>query len=192
MPVENSEENTYTHYYSSLTPAAVITHDEERIHVLANFIGTPISTIPGPSTLQIQFSSTNTAVFVKWMLWGGSDPQIAAISPPRVETPSQMSIDYTRASLHDLLESRLQPASPSALVDRFRVLLQEAQSSSPVNGEKFAQEVNRLLDLCDLKLVSHGATNGRLRCSKRNYLYISYSGKGCRGFQNANLDLIVD
>lgn len=192
MPTEHSEENTYTHLYPCPTPASVITRDEERIRTLATLIGTPISTAQGPSSLQIRFPSADIAAFVKWMLLGGSDPGRAARPPPRVESRSQMSIDYTKASLHDLVEIRKPSPTPAVLVDRFKVLLQEAQIRPPENGERFAQEANRLLDLCGLKLVSHGATNGRIRCSKRNYLYISYSAKGCRGFQNADLELVAE
>ncbi|MCA9303806.1 MAG: hypothetical protein KC996_06760 [Phycisphaerales bacterium] len=190
MPTEISRKSVYTHQYPSQTPDSMIRRDEERIHMLASLIGTHVSTDLAPSKLRIHFSSTNTAAFIKWMLLGGTDPGKAERLQQKFKHRSQRSIDYTTATLCELIQSVTPLPFPDILLSRIKEVLHDAQLNPPQNGTKFAKEVNELLDLCGLKLVSHGKTTGRVRCTKRNYLYISFSSNGCRGFQNTDFDLI--
>ena len=98
-------------------------------------------------------------------------------------------VDFQKASLDELL-SALEPVRDDTAIRRLLTLLIEAQESPPADKAAFVRDVNRLLDLLDLRISANGETPGRLALTAGRSIQLTVSGRGSRGFKNATIQLV--
>lgn len=97
-------------------------------------------------------------------------------------------MDSVDAKLEEL-EKRLVPEISEEDVAMLETVLREAQSEKPHDAGKFAERVNRLLDIYSLRIQTEDGNLGRLRRNEGG-LGITRSTGGGRGFKNATIRLV--